>query len=100
MFLRQIDSKLKVLSFTTQHEDISYLDANRWKEIILKYLSQLEEFHLQYYEDCRKDSLYCGKSNQFISSFWIKRQWIFEVQRNLENIIYSVGPYKYWKKRN
>jgi len=49
MFLRKIDSKLKVLSFTTRHEGIIYLYANRWKEIILKYLFQLKEFYLQYY---------------------------------------------------
>ena len=101
MFLRQIDSKLKVLSFTTRYEDITYLDANRWKEIISKYLYQLEEFYLQYYASYGKGSetrLYHGKSNQFTSAFWIKRQWIFEVQRDLESIMYSVRPYKYLKK--
>ncbi|CAF3879951.1 unnamed protein product [Rotaria sp. Silwood1] len=56
MFLRKIDSKLKVLFFITQHKDITYLDTNRWQEIILKHLFQLEEFYLQYYANCGKGS--------------------------------------------
>ncbi|CAF3794816.1 unnamed protein product [Rotaria sp. Silwood1] len=97
MFLRKINSKLKVLSFITRYEHINYLDANRWKEIILKYLFRLKKFYLQYYASCEKDSetrIYRCKPNQFISSFWIKRKWIFEIQRDLKNIIYSVRPYK------
>ncbi|CAF5144359.1 unnamed protein product [Rotaria sp. Silwood1] len=81
MFLRKINSQLIVLSFITRHEDINYLDANRWKEIILKYLFKLKKFYLQYYTSCEKDSetrIYRGKPNQFTSSFWIKRKWIFE----------------------
>ncbi|CAF3672309.1 unnamed protein product [Rotaria sp. Silwood1] len=97
MFLRKIDSKLKVFSFITRYEDITYLDANRWENLISKYLFQLEKFYLQYFASCEKDSqtqIYHGKPNQFISSFWIKRKWIFEVQRDLTSIIYSVRPYK------
>lgn len=100
MFLSKIDAKLKVLSFTTRHEDITYLDASRWKEIISKYFSQLEKFYLKYYASRGNSSptrLYRGTVNQFASSFWIKRQWIFEVQRDLEFITYSVQPYKYLK---
>ena len=28
---------------------MTYLDANRWEELILKYLPQLEKFYLIYY---------------------------------------------------
>ncbi|CAF3424699.1 unnamed protein product [Rotaria socialis] len=97
MFLSKISTKLKVLSFTTRHEDITYLDANRWKEIISKYFLQLEKFYLKYYASRGNGSqtqLYRGTANQFALPFWIKRQWIFEVQRDLEFIIYSVQPYK------
>jgi hypothetical protein len=40
----KINSKLKVLSFTTLPEDISYLDANRQEEFILKYQPKTD-FH-------------------------------------------------------
>ncbi|CAF5122049.1 unnamed protein product, partial [Rotaria sp. Silwood1] len=63
----KINSQLIVLSFITRHEDINYLDANRWKEIILKYLFKLKKFYLQYYTSCEKDSetrIYRGKPNQ------------------------------------
>jgi len=65
-------SKLKVFTFTTRSEDIAYLNANRWEKLILKYLSQLEEFHFQYYEyiDDENESLVnLCQPNQFSSAF-------------------------------
>ncbi len=36
-FISKIQWKFKVLRLTTLSEDIGYLDANRWKALILKY---------------------------------------------------------------
>jgi hypothetical protein len=36
-----------------------------------------------------------GKSNEFISSFSIERKWIFETVIDIEDIVYSICPYKY-----
>jgi hypothetical protein len=102
IFMSKIHSKLKILSFTTDCEDLDYLDANRWEKFILKYLPQLQEFYLRYYASFGCDSedrIYRGKPNQFISSFWIERQWILEVKDEPEEIIYSIRPYKYIEKR-
>ncbi|CAF1537821.1 unnamed protein product, partial [Rotaria sordida] len=75
MLIKNLNCKLKALRFITWSEDITYLDANRWEELILKYLPELEKFYFfQYYEpiDNTHESLtYLKDFNQFISSFWI-----------------------------
>jgi hypothetical protein len=35
-----------------------------------------------------------GKTSQFISPFWVERQWIYEVDIDFDKIIYSIRPYK------
>ena len=98
ILITKIYSKLKVLSLTTLSEDMTYLDASRWEQFILQYLPQLEKFYLKsntHFDDDYEPPLYLGESNQFISSFWFERQWIFDAQIELNDIIYSIRPYKY-----
>ncbi|CAF1320502.1 unnamed protein product [Rotaria sp. Silwood1] len=92
IFIKNIYSKLKVLYVTFLYQDITFLYAYRWEQLILRYLSQLEKFSLKYYE--YKYSIYSGERNQFISSFWIERKLIFNVEINENNILYLVCPYK------
>ncbi|CAF1569133.1 unnamed protein product [Adineta steineri] len=92
-FISKIPSKLKVLSFTTESEDINYLDANRWKRFLLKYYPQLEEFYLRYHTT-HHDNFDSEKRNKFLSLFWIERRWIFEVKMGYKHILYSIKPYK------
>ncbi len=102
LFISGIEWKLKFLYITTKSKDVSYFDANRWEELILKYLPHLKVFHLQYDEFTIEEdelSIYLGEPNQFISSFWIERQWLFEVKIDYDLIMYSVCPYKYIEKR-
>ncbi|CAF0950409.1 unnamed protein product [Adineta steineri] len=91
IFITKIHSKLKVLSLENPAKDMNYLNADRWEKFILKYLSQLEKFHLicEFHGSCRRST-----SNSFNSSFWIERQWIFEIEINLDTFIYSIHPYK------
>jgi hypothetical protein len=83
MFIRKIYSKLKCLSLTSFAKDLNYLNADRWKELILEYFPQLEKFNLTF-------DVY-GTSNRFNSSFWIERQWLLEAKIQLDMIIH---PYK------
>ncbi|CAF1328554.1 unnamed protein product [Rotaria sordida] len=100
IFIRKIYSKLKFLHVIIRSDNIDYLDANRWQQLILQYLPQLEKFYFDYYivfEDDIEPSIYIGESNQFSSSFWIDRQWIFESKIRMYEIIYSIRPYtKKW----
>jgi hypothetical protein len=101
IFISKIDSKLKVLSLTTLSEDVVYLDDDRWEELILKYMPQLEKFYFQYYEHIDYENQFpicLQEPNQFNSSFWIQRQWMYEVKIEREDIIYSIYPYKYIKE--
>jgi hypothetical protein len=102
MFISGIQWKLKFLYITTESKDVTYFDANRWEELILKYLPDLKVFHLQYDEfTCEENEspVFIGEPNQFTSSFWIKHQWLFEAQIDYDQIIYSVCPYEYIDKR-
>jgi hypothetical protein len=72
--------KLKVLHVIFQSDDYDYLDADRWEQLITKYLPELEKFYLDFHNDGGNDpdqpSLYSRETNRFFSSFFIKRQWI------------------------
>ncbi|CAF1363935.1 unnamed protein product [Rotaria sordida] len=96
-FISKLNSKIKILSLTTLVEDITYLDANRWEKFILTKLPQLEKFYFKYsayFEENYETPMYFGQCDQFISSFWLQRQWILETEIEFENIIYSISPYK------
>ncbi|CAF1067163.1 unnamed protein product [Rotaria sordida] len=94
---RKLDCKLKVLRFTSETEYIDYLDANRWEQLILQNLPQLEDFYLKYYvqhDDVYESSIYLEDCNQFTSSFWIERKWIFEAEIGFYLTVYSIQLYK------
>ena len=76
---------------------MTYLDADRWEKFVLKYLSQLEKFYLTYIfiPNRHSSERHIDKFNRFNSSFWIERQWIFEIEIRFDSIIYSIHPYKY-----
>jgi hypothetical protein len=101
IFIRQLHPKLKVLMFSTSFEDIVYMDACRWKRFILQDLPHSEKFSLQYHEsnyDKDESNMDFRETNPFFSSFWLKRQCIFEIQPECEHIIYSICPYRYEEK--
>jgi len=97
IFITSLECKLKTLCFTTRSADVTYMDAYRWEELILKYLPQLKQFYFQYCEetDDQCDFLpYIEDVSQFTSSFWIEQKWIFETVMDSLEIKYSIYPYK------
>jgi hypothetical protein len=101
IFIRKINAKLKILSIK-QAEDRASLDAHRWEQIILQCFPDLEKFYLNYFDNVNEDHqypVYSGELNQFSSSFWIERQWVFSTELTAEEgIIHSISPYKYIEK--
>ncbi|CAF0898109.1 unnamed protein product [Rotaria sp. Silwood1] len=94
-FSTKIYSNLKILSISFS-KNIDILDAYRWEIIILNYYPELEKFYLNYYESINNDNpypIYCGKINEFSSSFWIQKKWIFYVEIKFLNIEYKIRPY-------
>ncbi|CAF1509616.1 unnamed protein product [Rotaria sordida] len=88
IFIQNIYSKLKTLYVIFKYQHITFLDAYRWEQLILRYLSQLKKFSLKYYEN--RYSIDSGERTQFNSSFWIERKLIFNVEINEYNILYLV----------
>ena len=81
VFIRKIYCKLKFLYILIKSEDISFLNAWRWEQLINELFPDLRSFYLKYYENMKNehDSVYPGETNDFISLFWTERHWVFEV---------------------
>jgi hypothetical protein len=102
ILIRKINANLKILRVSIQSQDMNFLNAYRWERLILQSLPQLKEFYLRYHEgvdDQNKYPIYSGEANQFTSSFWIERQWIFEAEIIGTSINYLIRPYRYNEKR-
>ncbi|CAF1191434.1 unnamed protein product [Rotaria sordida] len=96
-FLKKISSKLKFLRLTIQSNDVIYLISHLWEGLILQYFPNLEKFYLKHFESIDYDNRsgnYLWQGNQFTSSFWIERQWIFHAEIYIDEIIYSIYPDK------
>ncbi|CAF1466524.1 unnamed protein product [Adineta steineri] len=97
IFIKKFDVNLRMLSLDIKHEDMSYLNAKRWEYFLQGNLSQLEKFsfkQLVYFSENDQTPMYSGEQNEFSSTFWIERRWIFKVENDFENLIYSIEPYK------
>ena len=97
IFITSLECKLKTLRFTTRSADVTYMDAYRWEELILKYFPQLKQFYFQYCEETDDECEflpYIEDVSQFTSSFWIGQKWIFETAMNSVEVKYSIHPYK------
>ncbi|CAF1531561.1 unnamed protein product [Rotaria sordida] len=65
IFITKIFPNLKSLSII-ESEDITFLDAHRWEQLILNYFSQLEKFYLiydDYVDNEQKYPIYTRRPN-------------------------------------
>ncbi|CAF2464314.1 unnamed protein product [Rotaria sp. Silwood2] len=74
ILIKKMDSKLKVLRATVQSQDITFLNAHRWKKLILESFPELKELYLRYIENYDREDEYPVELDQFNSSFWIERK--------------------------
>ncbi|CAF1339664.1 unnamed protein product [Rotaria sordida] len=92
----------EILHISTK-SDQTYLDAKQWEELILSSMPNLHTFDISH-----DGGTYHDLINQFNSSFWIKKQWFFTHQHDLQEtldsgIFYSTNPYRrktyifYWQ---
>ncbi|UJR32653.1 hypothetical protein I4U23_020113 [Adineta vaga] len=96
IFIKSLKCLLKSFHFETYSEDTTYLNANRWEYLISKYLPGLENLYFEYKEDSEPldNSIHLDDFNQFNSSFWTERQWIFETTIDIYDTRHSIRPYK------
>ena len=98
LLIDKIDFQIQTFLFTTYSNDIDYLDAYQWEKLILKHFLHLQTFHFIY--DGNLDHViqsfqYLHPSNQFTSSFWTERQWMFQVEISNNDIIFSIHSHRY-----
>ncbi|CAF1317676.1 unnamed protein product [Adineta ricciae] len=98
IFIKKLPSRqLNSLSLDIHHDDILYLDAYRWEYFLQENLPQLEKFYFKYYvyfSENYDTPMYLGDQNQFSSAFWLERQWVFKVENDCTDLIYSIQPYR------
>ncbi len=98
IFMKKFSSKLKVFHLIVRNDVPIYLASPIWEKLIQQDMPQLEKFSLKFYEladDEDRLADYIWPDNQFTSSFWIDRKWIFHVEIDTFDIIYLIHPYKY-----
>ncbi|CAF4944798.1 unnamed protein product [Rotaria sp. Silwood1] len=99
IFIKQISSQLRILHFKS-YSDVFYLDADRWQQLISQYMPYLHTFQLEYHESVSgrfEIKSYHSFINRFISPFWIERQWLLNIEIDLNHwppaeIIISIQP--------
>jgi len=95
LFFTNLRHQLQVFHFSTKY-DITYLNANRWEQLILSNMPNLRIFDIQVVS---KDNSYRVipqvSINQFRTSFWLEREWFFryEYEKSFA-AFYSIKPYR------
>lgn len=100
--IRSHFSRLQLLRISTS-DDITYLNAQHWQQLILIFMPSLRIFDFQHthiLDNIRPvQDHYHSLINQFKTSFWFERQWFFEHQHSSQEylhyaIFYSTQPYR------
>ncbi|CAF1331681.1 unnamed protein product [Rotaria sp. Silwood1] len=94
-FLLRLCSQLQILNVKIHSFDKSYLNANRWEQLISQKMTSVNKFFFSY-----TDIIYGNFNitshpllNDFTASFWINRKWIFKVLAHDDELTYSIRPY-------
>ncbi|CAF2683208.1 unnamed protein product [Rotaria sp. Silwood2] len=99
--IKESFSYIRVLRFTASW-DSSYLDADRWEQLILKHIPHLRILDFKYTEGLDNQLMYKPyhlNFDRFLSPFWIQRRWFFELKICINvfppaTITYSIQPLK------
>lgn len=101
LIIRNLFNRIEVLYISSEH-DSTYLDGNRWQQLILFHLRYLRIFDIVilYAADWNESIYdYTYLLDRFQSRFWFDRGCFFEYQTYydcLERFIfYSINPYRY-----
>jgi hypothetical protein len=96
-FIRKFCSQLQFFKIQICCLDKSFLDSNRWEQMIVQHMTHLKRFLFIYHDSINENfeiSPYHLLINHFTSSFWINRQWIFQLLVRKDELIYIIHPYE------
>ena len=83
-YFRLLRSLRLVVYFSNQYSNITYLNADRWEQLISTHIHNLHIFDFQHqyctWDNDRNRHSYETQVNKFNSPFWIEHQWFFEHQ--------------------
>jgi hypothetical protein len=102
MLIKTISSQLQVLNISISW-NTTYLDANRWEQLIKKHIPHLNKFHFNYDQYTDDDFNIHGSYafiDRFTSPFWLERKWLSELKISHRHMFFSIHPYKYVEKDN
>ena len=98
IFFQQIRcAKLENLSLISGSNDLRYLDADRWEEIIHRYIPHLSRLNFQlseWFAIDDTDRMMHKQMRQFTRPFWIEHQWKFQLKMTHRRMIYSIHSYR------
>lgn len=82
---RHLFNQLEILRLFIYQENIPYLNAHRWEQLISSSIPKLRIFDYQYRADISIDNdesylLYESMHKDFSTLFWIQRKWFFDYQ--------------------
>ena len=96
-FLNKIQSQLKDLDIRDHTADLDYMDARRWEDYLDENFPRLQRFSLENYivfNDNGDFPFEAFQSNQFTSSFWIKRQLSLDILAYDNFFVQQVRQYR------
>jgi hypothetical protein len=85
-------SQVRVLRFATCSVS-SYLDADRWKRLILRHMPHLRKFDFKYsirISSQRTITQFHSNLNRFNSPFWIERKWFLELAICIRSLSFAI----------
>ncbi|CAF1241103.1 unnamed protein product [Adineta steineri] len=95
--IKKIGSQFHKLRIHT-YKDFTYLDADRWEQLIIQHMPKLHLFKFKYTEMINEHLQITPchtQINRFHSLFWSQRQWVFNLSIDTDNqqaiaIVYSI----------
>jgi hypothetical protein len=95
LFFINLTHQIHIFYFSTNYQ-VDYFNASRWENLISSKLPKLRLFNLQIKsEETTSTVIPYISINQFMSSFWLTRQWYFRYDyQPTYAALYSIHPYR------
>lgn len=90
IFLQQLHCvNLEKLLLNNHSDDLTYLNADRWEDLIRRYIPRLQRLNFRF-----SSREFPMEIHQFTGSFWTEHRWNFQIEITGGRTIYSIQPYR------
>ncbi|UJR23400.1 hypothetical protein I4U23_026408 [Adineta vaga] len=93
-FLLKLCSRLQILNVKIHSSDKNYLNSDKWEKLISQKITSLNKFFFSYTDIIHGNFNITSHPllNDFTSSFWINRKWIFKLLAHDDELTYTIRP--------